>query len=115
MTLQVPWMFSRFWKIREVRSFLFVGRKQRNRRASRGHDRYTKRVALEPGVQVVVLRRSVVNPKAEAKNGSPANEGWRPGEAQSRIEVPVIRVVQRRIPRAWGSVDWSQKRSVEGT
>jgi hypothetical protein len=72
-------------KSREIGSSLFEGG------AERGCvDRRAKRVALEPGVEVVILGRTAINAEAGANNSSAMKGGGGPSEADPRIKISVI-------------------------
>src|SRR3974390_1433113 len=72
-------------------------------------------VALQTCIQIVVLRRTVVNTKARADNRLAMKHAGCPGKADARIEVPVVRVVQSWIFWARCRVDWGGIWPVLGT
>src|SRR5580704_12608000 len=97
-------------KIREVRFCLLVRGLQGEREGvariiRRRIHCYPERVAFQPGVQVVVLRRTVINAKTGTENGFPMKRTWRPCHCEPGIKILVVWIVKSRIGWTGWSVD----------
>src|ERR1700722_1797787 len=95
---------------REIGNLLFQTGSER-----RSLYRGPERIALQAGVEVVVLGRTVIDAKPGANDGLSVKSGRSPGHAHAGIEVLVIGIVQSRILGTWRRVYGNSERSVEGT
>src|SRR5579872_778124 len=68
-------------------------------------DQNPKRIALESGVQIVILRGAVIDAEARADHRFSLQCAGSPSQSQARIKVHVTGVVQCRVRRTRRGVD----------
>src|SRR4029077_11630473 len=66
-----------------------------------------KGVAFKAGIEIVVLRRPMVDAEARAEDGLPVKRVRRPSNTDARIKIQIVGVVQRGVARTWRRIYWS--------
>src|ERR1700735_665263 len=70
---------------------------------------YAVCVALQTGIEIVVLSRPMVNAKTGPEYRLAVERARSPSQSDSGIKVPVIGIVQVRVGRAWRSISWTER------
>lgn len=99
-------------EIGKIGHFTLILRKQGGILGIRGLEGYAKGIAFETGVEIVILRGTMINAEARTNHGFAVKHFRGPGHADTRVEVFVGWIVEHGISGTGRGIDGHRKRSI---